>query len=103
MADSDLTADYFTQMGYLFVRQLPSGVWLGIEQMLYTGRLFYGLDHTGWSRCWDYADVTLALEAMLAWDGEGDHPPGPWIKRKPDEVWGPGAPLGPGPNKEFVK
>jgi hypothetical protein len=33
-----------------------------------------------------------ALEALAAWDGQGD-PPGPWIKEKLSERSGPGADL----------
>lgn len=64
-------------------RTLPTGVRIGIQNMIYTVALVVGIDAQGhYERRFCFPDWTSALEARNTWDGEGD-PPGPWIKEKP--------------------
>jgi hypothetical protein len=67
--------------GYHFLREIPGRGWCGIEPMLYTWGLFYGLDE--WTREGRYCFkcLTEAKAALKEWDGVGD-PPGDWIKHK---------------------
>lgn len=76
-----VTETYLLDCGYSYVRELPSGVWLGLQRMAYTTGLFVGLDETGYEHRYCYEYSVAALHALLHWDGEGD-PPGPWIKQK---------------------
>jgi hypothetical protein len=74
-------AFFTTQCGFLAVRKLPSGEWIGIKPFMFTWGLCRGLAAWGIGRRWCYKDGRFATIAMHIWDGEGD-PPGPWIKAK---------------------
>jgi hypothetical protein len=71
--------------GYFFPGKLPAtGEWIGLRAFMYTVGLCIGLDEWGYRRRFCYPDLASALEALIAWDGEGD-PPGPWIKEKGED------------------
>ena len=74
---------------YWPIRQLPSGEWMGVLKMQYTYGLCIGLDRTGYRTRYCYETWDQVVPAFLTWDGEGD-PPGPWLKQKPEERYGPG-------------
>ena len=80
--------------GYVGVRQMKNGQWVGVCKMLYTYGLVIGLDETGYDRRYCYEHLTDAMVAAVCYEGIGD-PIGPWIKMKGDlvrgEVMGPGA------------
>lgn len=83
-----LTKTLLQDFGYHEVRELPTGVWAGLQLMAYTTGLFVGLDETGYSHRYCYESYERASAALHAWDGSGD-PPGPWIVRKglgPDKI-----------------
>jgi hypothetical protein len=82
--------DRLNAEGYVRCIRLPTGVIAGIMPQLYTCGLFVGLNESGYSRRYCYATKQQAVEALDAWDGNGD-PPGPWIKEKPSDRFGPGA------------
>lgn len=65
--------------GYVAVRKLPTGEFAGVEQLLYTAALVVGMNNFGWERKYCYEKKRDAMEALFAWDGNGD-PPGLWIK-----------------------
>jgi len=76
--------------GYMNVRRLPTGEFIGVLAQLFTFGLFVGLDENGYKRRYCYEHKSDAVIASQVWDGEGD-PPGPWIKEKPSDRLGPGA------------
>jgi hypothetical protein len=67
--------------GYLPVRQLPDGRWIGIMQMNFTWGLFVGLDEVGYAYRYCYETFGQVIIDLLDWNGQGD-PPGKWIVRK---------------------
>ena len=75
---------------YSPLRELPTGVNAGIQDMNYTAGLFVDMDETGYRTRYCYATRAEAEAALQAWDGNGD-PPGQWIKQKPEDRLGPGA------------
>lgn len=87
--DMDLE-ERLTKEGYLFVRELPGGKWVGLHPQAFTTGLFVGLTETSYERRYCYEKFIDAFEAIQAWDGKGD-PPGPWVKEKPSDRLGPGA------------
>jgi hypothetical protein len=76
-----VTEDQLKELGYLFVRQLPTGEWAGLMRMMFTVGLFVGLDETGYRTRFCYERADQAWIALVTWDGTGD-PCGPWIKEK---------------------
>jgi hypothetical protein len=83
-----VSEDFLNYAGYQFVRQLPTGVWVGIRPMLYTTGLFVGLDETGYVSRYCYEHFRDAVTDCLSWTGVGD-PPGQWIKHKPSNRMNP--------------
>jgi hypothetical protein len=81
MATADAFQERLHREGYEHLRQLPSGVWIGLRGYIYTVGLCVGLDEFGLSHRYCYENFDDALRDVQTWDGEGD-PPGPWIKRK---------------------
>lgn len=69
------------ELGYKPARQLASGEWAGVRDMLYTTGLCVGLDDTGYRTRFCFSSRTEAEDAFAAWDGTG-WPPGYWIKQK---------------------
>lgn len=88
-----MTKEFFFEMGYTGVRQLPDGRWVGVIRMAYTVGLCVGLNDAGYEYRYCYQRYADAVCAAEQWDGQGD-PPGPWIKlkghRERGEVHGPG-------------
>ncbi len=76
-----ITKELLEAEGYMQIEQLPTGVWAGLQDMIYTTGLFVGLDETGYRRRYCYPSYESAVVALRSWDGQDD-PPGPWIKRK---------------------
>ncbi|MDR2219770.1 MAG: hypothetical protein LBE24_04225 [Methylobacillus sp.] len=66
----------------------------GLQKFLFTTGLLTDLTFSGliynYSARYCYEHFEDALEALNAWDGEGD-PPGNWIKEKVSERLGAGA------------
>lgn len=87
------TEAFFLELGYVAVRQLPDGRWIGVQKFLYTTGLCVGLDEFGYAHRYCYARTMDALLDAVNWDGTDD-PPGPWIKlkghRQRGDVLGPG-------------
>lgn len=77
MNDSHLES-YLTQQGYRNLRKIPGRGWCGIEAMLFSWGLFYGLNESGRKGRYDYKNYADAKAAVNEWSGE-DHPPGPWF------------------------
>lgn len=77
----ELSEAYFRDAGYLFARQCPNGVWIGVQQMLFTYGLMVGLGSETYEHRYCYETLAEVLAAYLVWDGEDD-PPGLWIKNK---------------------
>ena len=76
--------DFLKQAGYSLPWQTPNGRWLALIQMIYTTGLVLieDGDIVGWRCRWCYESTGEAFAAWLAWDGEGDDPPGDWVKQK---------------------
>jgi hypothetical protein len=79
---------FLKDQGYLFVRQLPDGRWIGAHPMITTTGLFVDLDDTGYDYRYCYHSLSEAFLAVQHWDGV-DHPPGNWIVRKPGDYHNP--------------
>lgn len=82
MNDTEFIA-IMRSFGYINVRKLPNGVWIGVARMIYTAGLLVGLTIEGYSGRYCYPTLLDATDAVKLWDGNGD-PPGPWIKYKGD-------------------
>jgi hypothetical protein len=67
--------------GYYRIKPLPGGLWLGLQQMIFTTGLFVIEGELSWRLRFCYERRADAEAALEAWDGQGD-PPGPWIKEK---------------------
>lgn len=85
-ADPDTPATPAEQIaidaGYSFVRTLPDGRVIGLQQMLATVGLIVDITWSGYESRYCYPPPVIhALAGLLAWDGTGD-PPGAWIKHK---------------------
>ncbi len=72
------------------IRKLSNGTIIAVGKMAFTVALYVGLEDNFYERRYCYESLTDALTALVQWDGVGD-PPGPWIKEKPSERFGPGA------------
>lgn len=81
--------ELFELHGYTRVKRLVTGDYAGVMKMMFTAGLFVGLDSTGYKTRFCYEHVRDAERALDEWDGTGD-PPGPWIKQKPEDRYGPG-------------
>lgn len=88
MEGKKMTKHEIADLGYSFVKQLPSGEWAGIQRQLFTYALIVGIDKTGYRTRFCYSLKTDAVEALAKWDGKG-FPPGYWIKQKPEDVLNP--------------
>ena len=84
MADSDTTdKEWFHSQGYVAVKRLSTGEWLGVHRMLYTtGLCLMSMD--SWRTRYCYENFIDCVVDFVGWDGKGD-PPGPWIKQKPED------------------
>jgi hypothetical protein len=75
------TEEQVQAMGYPFVRQLDDGRWLGVAPMTYgKGRLFVDLDRCGFTACYCYSSVALAIVAMATFNPEQEDEPDGWFK-----------------------
>lgn len=81
---------------YLFVTKIPGRGWCGIEPMVFTWGLTYGMDeHTKEGR-YCFPSLRDAIDALHEWPADPlKDPPGPWIKHK--------GKRGEYPNPEIVK
>lgn len=70
-----------TEGYYTHLRIVPGRGVCGIWRLLYTYGLVYGLDYFGYRGRYCYKTEREAVEALNAWNGEGD-PPGNWIVNK---------------------
>lgn len=80
--------------GYRWLRLLPTGEWIGVQNMLFTTGLFVGVDAIGWRTRFCFETPNEAIIASLMWDGAG-WPPGYWIKQKPEGTPHPLRPVDP--------
>ena len=78
--------------GYMCVRRMKNGEWIGVSMQIYTCGLCVGLNEHEYKRRYCYEKLRYALIAASQYEGEGD-PIGPWIKVKGEggERMGPGA------------
>lgn len=76
-----MTKEQFEELGYIVVRQLQDGRWIGVIRMIFTTGLCIGLHAHGYSGRYCYDRLYDAVEAAKTYTGEGD-PSGPWIKYK---------------------
>jgi hypothetical protein len=70
--------------GYRLPIPIAGGRWLAVQQQLYTVGLFVidDGDLFGYRCRFCYRTTEQALAALFTWDGQGDDPPGPWVKQK---------------------
>jgi hypothetical protein len=52
-----------------------------VKQFNFTTAVVVGLDEVGYQRRYCFEHLVDAQSALAAW-GDGEHPPGPWIKCK---------------------
>jgi DNA-binding protein H-NS len=76
--------------GYAEVRVISPTQVVALDQKLFTWGLILGADHDRPDGRYCFEGYTDAHKAFETWDGQG-HPPGPWIKKFPEEILGPGA------------
>lgn len=66
------TATWWEQHGYLFGKELGDGLWVCLAPMIFTWRLMLCTpDSVLGFACYDKANLQLAVDAYLAWDGTG--------------------------------
>lgn len=58
--------------GYTDYRRLVDGRWIGIHQLMFHWTLHVDIDDGGYNDRWCIDTYDHALEAFLAWDGEGE-------------------------------
>jgi hypothetical protein len=87
-----LIKEYCESMGYMAVKQMKNGKWIGLSMMNFTVGLCIDLREFEYSHRYCYQHLVHAMVALAEYEGEGD-PIGPWIKRKGlgGEKLGPGA------------
>ena len=71
--------------GYIAVRRLPTGEFIGVQSLIYTTTIVVGIHEYGYERKYYYERKLDAMNTYFDWTGEGD-PSGPWIKEKRGEV-----------------
>lgn len=71
--------EFLESQDYHFLREIPGRGWCGIQVMLFTWGLFYGMDEYGRKGRYCFNCLTEAKAALREWDGTGD-PPGDWLK-----------------------
>lgn len=77
--------------GYLSLKLMKNGEWVGVMRMNFTFGVFVGMDEDGYRGRYCYERQIDAMFAAKEYEGIGD-PPGPWIKYKGSD----GQRLGPG-------
>lgn len=65
---------------YLAMRELPDGRIVGVHRLLQHWTLHVGIDDFGYAERYCIWSEWMAMNALLAWNGEGH--PGWWHKRK---------------------
>ena len=70
---------FLEHQGYRNLRNVPGRGWCGIERMIFTWALWYGMDRFGKSGRYCFDSLSEVVAALNAWSGKGD-PPGDWIK-----------------------
>ncbi len=83
-----MTKEQLEELGYFMPRLLPTGEWAGLHQMMFTTGLCIIDAPLSIKTRWCYESLGGALVALLQWDGQG-HPPGLWIKQKPEDLLNP--------------
>jgi len=66
---------------YFDLKEIKGRGFCGLEIMIFTTRLWYGLTYEGREGGYDYKSLNEAKAALNLWDGISD-PPGNWIKHK---------------------
>ena len=70
--------------GYMALRQIPDGRWIGILRNLFTYGLCIDLHEHGYRGRYCYENLIDVLRAADIYTGVGD-PLGPWIKYKGED------------------
>lgn len=90
MTDDEARVE-IVKLGYSCPKKLVTGEWGAICNQIFTTGLFVIVaDLSMWRTRYCYEHMKDAALALSSWNGVGD-PPGPWIKRKPEDILGPGA------------
>lgn len=85
--NTDMTDSEFIELmqspdyGYLLVRRLPNGKYVGLCPQIFTIGLFVGLDESGYNYRYCFETWAEAILSITTWDGTDDAP-GNWIIRK---------------------
>lgn len=69
--------------GYFDLKETEQKGICGLRRFLYTVGVVYGLDYTGYSGRYCFADLLDARDALAKWNGYGEIG-GNWIKHKGD-------------------
>lgn len=69
---------------YALIRRVPGNGICGLQRMIFTVGLFYGMDMWNIGGRYCYHTLAEAVHALATWDGTGDAP-GNWIKRFGDK------------------
>lgn len=70
------------KMGYLQCREVGDFGICGLYRFAFTVAIVCGLDSTGYQHRYCFPDWAECLRSFENWDGQTEHPDGPWIKRK---------------------
>lgn len=77
------TDNQLTEMGFESVRLMPDGDLVGVGRMTFNnGRLFAGIQDSGYADCWCFDSYEKAWQAMWNWDLATMNEPTGW-KRHP--------------------
>ena len=70
--EENYITSYSTLSEYAAYRQLPDGRWIGIHRLLFHWTLHVDIHDFGYEDRWCIDTLEHALEAMMAWNGEGE-------------------------------
>lgn len=81
---SKITLDWVEQNlpEYTCVVEVPGKGICGLGVMITTTGLFINLDKEGYQGRYCYHTFQEAMNALMSWSGNTEHPPGNWIKYK---------------------
>lgn len=79
-----VTKEYLEKMGYISVRQLNDGTWVGLTDLLFTTGLCIGLDLFGWQKRYCFEDPNKAFLEILRLKTFESAPTG-WIAKRPED------------------
>lgn len=73
--------NYLKTQNYTDLREIPNRQICGIERMIYTWDIWYGMDEYSREGHYSFPTYADAVNALNNWNGEDD-PGGNWIKHK---------------------